>query len=366
MKSIPRFGNQSFWMAVALLAGGLRIAWANSSAEEVVHQAVAICCQAPTGKAVADRPNAWPDFDKLIAGLSKSMLPDLRAIASSETHTKLERRVAQVLCRRIEHPEEFQKVEPFLTPVENPTGRIYGPLASGKRRPSIALKPIDDPELLAPQVRAAIERNGKLYEDLRTEALRIRQRINSLPDGDMPSLNQIYADLDTRIAELKRQYHVEPGQTLELVFACGDPRQRPPMDPKYLPAWEEAVTRASSPEMKANLLQVVRSFRSRDSVPVVAACLSTASKSGDEGILWASLAFLLEVEPTETAVDEISTALDELQGWMRSSAEQQVRSAVSRSPRWQTFLQQMKADPKWSAKADRLLRQTASTTAPGD
>lgn len=99
---------------------------------------------------------------------------------------------------------------------------------------------------------------------------------------------------------------------------------------------------------------------------MVAACLSTVSKNGDEGILWSSLAFLLEVEPTETAVDAISTALDELQGWMRSSAEREVELAVSRSPRWQTFLRRMKADPKWSAKADRLLRQTASTTAPGD
>lgn len=296
------------------------------------------------------------------------MLSDLKRISDSEEHTRPERRIAQILCRRIEHPEEFEKVEPFLTPVESPTARLSAPLADGRPDERIGGKPIEDPDLFHPELRYTIEKNRELYDELRAAALQMWEKISDLPDGDETGLRRLYEDFDQHAEQLKRQYRVQPGQAHGLELACGGPIHSPRLDPKYLLAWEEALCRASSPEMKASLLYVVRSFsrndfdrttrsfRGSDSVPVVAACLLAASKAGDRRILVASLTFLLMVEPTETAVDAISTALDELQGWIRSSAEREVQLAVSRSPRWQTFLRRMKADPKWSAKADRLLR----------
>ncbi|MGQ9652050.1 MAG: hypothetical protein ACUVXJ_18265 [Phycisphaerae bacterium] len=224
MKSISARSNQTVWLAVAfcfaLGAAGSRGVLADPGAAELVREAAAIAREVPTEKATVGKSDVWPEYNRLVHQLNRSMLSDLKTISNSEEHTKLEKRIAQILCRRIEHPEEFEKVEPFLTPVESPTARLCTPLASGRPRRSIGRKPIDDPDLFAPELRAAIEKNRKLYDELRAAALQMWEKIGALPNGDEASLVKLYDDFDRHVEELKRQYGVQPGQAVGLELSC--------------------------------------------------------------------------------------------------------------------------------------------------
>ncbi|MGQ9652052.1 MAG: hypothetical protein ACUVXJ_18275 [Phycisphaerae bacterium] len=367
MKTISTWNNRSIWIAIALfltlVAAGSRGVLADPGAAELVREAAAICRQVPDGKAEVGKSDARPEYDRIIASVNRSMLADLQAISKSDAYPKLERRLAAILCRRIEHPEEFAKIQPYLTPVRNEYERLGPPRASMRWRVPIRLRPIDDPDLLAPRLRVIVEQNRKLYDELLSAFLQMQEELKRLPDGDAESLKRIERRFHEQVRTIGKQYQAKDSDVAALAGAIAYPSAD--YDPKYAPAWEEALCRSRSPDLKWQLMEVVAALRVPDSAPIVASQLRLGLQTGDRKLSGSSLCFFFFSDPTETLVDELHDCLQELPAPERAKAEQEMRNYVSGTPRWQRFLSNLKSDPKWASKVAPLVGGTDTATAPG-
>jgi hypothetical protein len=180
------------------------------------------------------------DYLETIAPLlraGKPALPALRRVARSEKYPPLETRLAEILIARIEYPERFEKIAPYLVPTatSSPWDRYVPAVRSGASRWLPPLKPLTA-DLVHPDDRAHWKACWDKFQALRESNEGRLAKVSSPEEG-----RALYEKMS---GEAMRLHQETMKKLRDSKVALPIPGQLwPRLDPAYQLAWEEGMLR---------------------------------------------------------------------------------------------------------------------------
>jgi hypothetical protein len=281
----------------------------------------------------------------------------LRNLGTSGELEPFESRLAQILAARVENPEVFEKVAPYLVPDEkDPMKKLIPTTHLATARPSSSwdLKPISL-DLMSPRVRQLVEKYSKAFNEIEVAARKMEKSSLSAREGNVEVYQQLKQDFGKQILAIKNNYNISYADINTLVSAAG-PRDRtlPPLDAKFLLAWEEAMLRPLPWEMRRLFAEIVIKFEDPSSVSSLGELLRQAVDADQQDIILLILDALMKPAPTKMRCLELSKTVDTAKGAKKSMTQHFIGGRIERLKPWQDFLKQLEAEPDWKPHIDRL------------
>jgi hypothetical protein len=236
--------------------GGLR-PLSDEDVKAIVIKATAICRTTPLPDDMDPEAKSengkYLDTIKPVLERGKKALPTLEKLATDADMPLLERRLAQIVAARIEHPERFEKIAPYFQPVQG-----MGIDAGRRISPPWGFRNLG-PDVIHPDVREEYQRFEAEIAKVKSDYLQRYKQIKDRVDKEEPKALE-------ELAEMMRKKNEELAKLSDQQMKKTKMR----MDPAYELAWEEGLLRPVFRTMKNHFASYVRQIGDLGSAPVLA------------------------------------------------------------------------------------------------
>jgi HEAT repeat protein len=347
----------------------------------ILKQAAGICRSQPPALAKpgesADR-SQYLDVIKPLLKPGPAALPILKELIASEKLDRFEKRLAEILARRIEHPKQFEKLAAYFIPdASNPMADLLpkpNPASSRHRARAILVKRIEL-ELMHSSVRDAAAKNGKAFAEIKKALAEMRDTAQSKPGAGILVHQQLRQNFAKRMIAAKETYRVSSSDLRKLKRAVVPGGPLPPLDDLYLMAWEEAMVRPVPWQMKRYFARIVLEFNSDASLSSLCQVLRQAFEEGGKETASRSmrspcrsfgfsvLRSLVDRQPNELLVRQLCAAVRLTDGKGQEVLQRILGGSINARKPWRDFLlklelnEDFKADVEYLREGGKLYRQ---------
>ncbi len=362
---------------VLILGQSLSVAQINNQNDErlkiesIIKKAASLCRTQPED--VYAKPGELSDKSQYleliepVLNRGRAFLPMLQELAASRIMDRFESRLIEILIRRIEHPEQFEKVAPYFTPdPRDPMSKLLTDphLWEILSYQAVELKPIQL-ELMHESVRKVAAENSNAYQEVKKAVFEMLEEARRNPRAGHEMYKRLFDNFGCRLLEIEKEYKLCYSELCTLRQATGlREGSLPPMDDQYLMAWEEAMIRPVSWEMKHHFLKVVLHLDNEASLPSLGqvlrlAAFSLPQKSVRRGAIYENIIyFILESimnhQPNVQALRELSDSIRLTDGKSKEKLQLKIGSRINARKPWQDFLSQTESDTKCKTYIDLL------------
>ena len=291
---------------------------------------------------------------------------ELRALKLSGNLSPFETRVVEMLIARIEHPERFEKVSPYLIPQINPWPELIMALSRyPEDSPGTADFRVLDLDLMHPKVREAVAKYPKVFT-LAKEAYNelLADATTSRKARDYGAMERNVIVLKEKLTKARQEgnflYSEDPDYYVVIIAAEAVLNKNPDLDPDYLLAWEEGMLRPIPWVLKCSFVTLLADLNNPATAPSFGVVLRQAlealnndtKKEYSEFISMEAMRALIRFPSKEAAI-ELSETI-RLMPLERKKFIFRIGLQLSESEAWQKFLN-LTPDPSMQEHRERLL-----------
>jgi hypothetical protein len=329
-----------------------------------VKKAASICRTAPPARAEHGESADQSQYLGAINAVLKrgrAAVPVLRRLASSKDVDPFEARLTMILVRRIEHPEQFEKVARYLIPdSEDPLRRLIpkgtrSVVAASRGPKGVPELRTIDLELMHPDVRRTVKKYPRIHQQFTAAVQQLLTDAVQKAQGDFQARRALETVLQNRVARIMKKNDIPRRAARVLMGTTGLlTLDRPKLDPEYLLAWEEIMVRPAAWEMRRKYVKIVMSFSELASTPSLGHIVREAVEHNRMDMLYAVLDPLMQREPNEAVLRELSGAIRHADGKSKALLQRNIGGRVSALKPWETFLSGLELKVEFKADVDCL------------
>ena len=234
--------------------------------KSVVLSAARICrwVRWPREKAPATQPSqdVYLRTIQPVIEMGPSALPVLQELAKSPELSRFQRRIAEILAARVEHPEPFRKVDKML---HNPF-RIRPPSVVPHTHAGFPSIPYStdygSEDMVHPDARKIVIRYGKALAEIRSLHQKYSVVKDLKPDSNRPLTSEEMRQYSNETAAIRAKYKIPWEDWVKFT----GPKA---VAPEYLLAWEEAAIRPLPRSWKMQFIMGLTETADEASVPIL-------------------------------------------------------------------------------------------------